>query len=143
MTNTQATNTHAIKTGKGSFLFVQLPKAISYGYDATKNVISCLIAWGGFDRSLGEYIHDEIVEIPLPEGEYVYLGATRSITEETAAGIVDDNGMGCWDNYRLKKDEKYTCLNASSSLKCLIISLLKVPLQTSCFEKKNFLVKVE
>lgn len=64
-------------------------------------------------------------------GPYSFVGATKTmfadthpnhqnITEEKAYHIVDNNGMNCWDNYRLKKDEKYTCTSAMQSLRCLM-----------------------
>lgn len=69
--------------------------------------------------------------IKLPDGDFTFIAVTESfvlnthqasqnLTEEIAAQIVGDNGMGCYDNYRLKKDEKYTCESAMDSFQCLL-----------------------
>jgi len=72
--------------------------------------------------------------IKLPNGNYKFVAviksgvldrheASQNLTEEIAATIVDDNGMGCWDNYRLKRDNKYTCTSAEDSVDLLLKSL--------------------
>ena len=72
--------------------------------------------------------------IKLPNGNYKFVAviksgvldrheASQNLTEAIAEQIVDDNGMGCWDNYRLKRDNKYTCTSAEDSVDCLLKSL--------------------
>lgn len=145
-----------IKTNKGRFLVVEIPASCvnfvcDMGYlifkmPAYENWVTDKELANPFkldkylDRVQGK---DEWKNnyIKLPEGNFKFIGATRTfladhhpstqnITEEVAQKIVDDNGMGCWDNYRLKKDEKYTCTSAIASVKCL--------LETAGVDEKKF-----
>lgn len=105
-----------IKTSKGSFLFVEVDKSgIGFICD-----MGYLIYTGRSGRRM---------YVKLPEGEYKFIGKSYDMVEWQAAQIVGDNGAGCWDNYRLKKDEVYTCKTAMDSFNCLMLftpHLLKV-----------------
>lgn len=140
-----------IKTAKGEFLFMEVPEAcvnfiVNMGYLLFN--VPAYENWVTDDElanpiKLDKYLKrvegkDEWkrMALKLPDAdfrEYQLLGVTKSfvtskheasqnITEEVAAQIVGDNGMGCYDNYRLKKDEKYTCSSAISSLNCLLLA---------------------
>lgn len=100
-----------IKTSKGEFLFVEVP----------------LGAWSIFETPDGclEYntkgnLTGGEIELPDDSGFWEAINSTEKMTEEQAAQVVEDNGMGCWDNYKGKIDERYTCLSALDSLKSLM-----------------------
>lgn len=57
---------------------------------------------------------------PAKLSGYTCISDGNKITEAIADQIVGDNGMGCYDNYRLKKDEVYTCTCAKDSFECLM-----------------------
>ncbi len=135
-----------VTTGKGKFLFVEIPESsvifvCDMGYLIFK--VPNYDTWiknkdmeNPFKMMKHLEKHKESDEwkpqyIKLPDGNYKFIGVTRSfladrheasqnLTEEIAAQIVDNNGMGCYDNYRLKNDEKYTCTTAMDSFKCLL-----------------------
>ena len=64
--------------------------------------------------------HNGTCEKQLPPGAYELLGLCRDISEEGWAQIVEDNSMGCWNNYKGIPDEKYTCLSATESAESLL-----------------------
>ena len=136
-----------IKTGKGDFLFIELPNTecilftynmgyLIYKEPAYENWAkeSDLVNYVKIEKYLKRVEgKDDFKQkvIKLPDGDFKFIGATKThladrheaaqnITEEKAALIVDNNGLGCWDNYRLKRDEKYTCTSALDSFKCLL-----------------------
>lgn len=107
-----------LKTNKGEFLFVEIPEDAT-SVSVVKNIL-------GAKYSLKYKVQTGLSSFKVSYkgvsdyNQVVVVGISNDISEECAGQIVDDNGMGCWDNYRLKKDEKYTCLTAISSLKCLM-----------------------
>lgn len=136
-----------ITTGKGSFLFVEVHRFgvnffenmgyLIYQEPAYENwvpddILENPVKLGRFlKKNEGKSDHKQAV-IKLQGGDYKFIAvmfsgvldgheASQNITEEKAALIVDGNGAGCWDNYRLKKDEKYTCKSAMQSFKCLML----------------------
>lgn len=137
-----------ITTGKGKFAFVELPFDVVNIFENMGYLVFQSPNYDTWikDKDLWNYEKcmkhlennknkDEWVKrlIKLPEGNYKFIAvlksfvidwheASQNLTEKTAAQIVDDNGMGCWDNYRMKKDEKYTCKNAMDSFSCLILN---------------------
>lgn len=42
------------------------------------------------------------------------------LSEELASMIAENNGMGCWENYSGKPDNRYTCRSATESFACLL-----------------------
>lgn len=136
-----------ITTAKGTFLFVEITNdgvnfVSDMGYLIYKvpnydtwisdkdlwNPIKCMQY---ADKIKGK---DEWKQVAtkLPDGNYMFIAvmksfvtekhvASQNLNEETASLIVGDNGMGCWDNYRLKPDEVYTCTSAMDSFNCLML----------------------
>jgi len=139
-------NMKTIKTDKGEFLFIQIPESCvrfiaDMGYFMYKE--PNYETWCDERELMNPILLDKFLKkaegkdewkdraIKLPDGDYKFMAVTvsmladkheasQNLTEEIAAKIVGDNGMGCYDNYRLKKDEKYTCKTAMDSFKCLL-----------------------
>lgn len=136
-----------ITTGRGTFLFVEVHRHgvvfyenmgyLIYREPAYENWVPDKILWDPIklDKFLakheGKPEYKQTV-VKLPEGNWKFSAvmasgvldhheASQNISEKTAEQIVDDNGMGCWDNYRLKRDEKYTCTTAMNSFESLIL----------------------
>ena len=135
-----------IKTNKGEFLFVVIPnssilfvcdmgylifKKPAYENWVTDEELSNPLKLEKYLKRAEGKDDWKQAAIKLPDGDYKFMAVTSSfvtdkheasqnLTEEIAAQIVDDNGMGCWDNYRLKKDNKYTCTSAMNSFSCLL-----------------------
>lgn len=116
-----------IITNKGTFILVEVHRFGIIFYENMGYLIYKEPAYENEGKS--DY---KQAAIKLPDGNYKFLAvmksavldrheASQNLTEEIAADIVDDNGMGCYDNYRLKKDEKYTCRTAMDSFSCLIL----------------------
>lgn len=138
-----------ITTSKGEFLFVEVPRYgvtffenmgyLIYQEPDYKNWVTDAILESPFkmmqflDSKRGKKQGSDYkrAAIKLPDGNYKFIAVMKSgvlvqpensqnINEERASLIVGDNGMGCWDNYKLKKDEVYTCKSAIDSFNCLI-----------------------
>lgn len=138
-----------IKTSKGEFLFMEVPDGcvnfiVNMGYLLfNAPILENWVTDAELANPIKLFKYLKHVEgkdewrrmaFKIPDSdftEYKLLGVTKSfvtvkheasqnITEEIASRIVGDNGMGCYDNYRLKKDEKYTCNSAVDSLNCLL-----------------------
>lgn len=136
-----------ITTGKGTFLFVEVHQ---HGVNFFENMGYLVYQEPAYENWVSDKLFDNPIKlekflkknegksdhkqaaIKLPDGNYKFIAvlksgvldhheASQNLTEVTAAQIVDDNGAGCWDNYRLKKDEKYTCTTAMQSFSCLIL----------------------
>lgn len=135
-----------IKTNKGEFLLIQIPESCvrfvcDMGYFIYKEpnydtwikdeeLLSYSKCIAHLKKCEGKEEWN-MKAIKLPDGDFKFIAVTKSfvlnthqasqnLTEEIAAQIVGDNGMGCYDNYRLKKDEKYTCESAMDSFQCLL-----------------------
>lgn len=153
-----------LTTGKGTFLFVEIPFDIVNVYENMGYLIFKSPNYETWisDKDLWNYEKcmkhleknknkDEWKQqaMKLPDGNFKFIAvlksfvldrheASQNLTEETAAQIVDDNGMGCWDNYRLKPDEKYTCTTAMDSFACLILLSAFI----ECFDSNYAILKV-
>lgn len=78
-----------IQTNNRTWCFVGVPDAIDYFYHPKNNILECLIAYGGYDRSLGEEVGNDIVDIPLPPGTWSIFADTQTISEDEAEQLVD------------------------------------------------------
>lgn len=57
----------------------------------------------------------------LPEGNYKILGeATKDKIGFDVEPYVENNGLGCYDNYKGVPDNRYTCLSKEESLYSLL-----------------------
>ncbi len=104
------------KTAKGNFVAVELPPgAVDFGI--SKNIF-------GVPYSLKYTVKNmsstRVSYVGIDCNKFEIIGKPNELTEVKWAEIVSDNGMGCWDNYRLKKDEVYTCTSATASGCCLM-----------------------
>jgi hypothetical protein len=104
-------------TQSGEYLAVGVPDGATEEIDLiAENEIAFRIKNPDEDSRPDDFISKYI---SLPDGHYTLI-ATTPLTEEQAEEIVSNNGMGCYDNYRLKKDNKYTCTTALQSFNCLL-----------------------
>ncbi len=135
-----------VKTNKGEFLLIEVS---SYGINFVADMGYLIFKTPNYetwikDKDLWDYEkllrHEEKCKgkdewkqaaIRLPDGDFKFVAVTSSfvldkheasqnLTEEIAAQIVNNNGMNCYDNYRNKIDERYTCSTAMDSFKCLL-----------------------
>jgi len=137
-----------IKTGKGTFVLLEIPSdgvifVADMGYlifktPAIENWVTDKELWDPvrldkyLTRTEGKDQWKQAA-IKIPVDNYKLLAVTKSfladrhessqnLTESIAEQIVDNNGMGCFDNYRLKRDEKFTCTTAMDSFQCLLLA---------------------
>ena len=109
-----------IKTSKGEFIFVECPKE-AYDFRSKNmpdNSIEFVATIENNLFNIGTYYFNELSGAKF---KYEFICTTDTITEEIAKEIVDDNGLGCYNNY-IFEDEKYTWNFALDSFYCLLQS---------------------